>query len=210
MEKFTRLTALAAVVDRPNVDTDLLVPKQFLTRIERSGFGVVLFNNIRYKKDGSPDPDFILNQPRFQGARILVSRENFGCGSSREHAPWALEDYGFKVLICPKFADIFKNNCAGIGLVLIEPPAELVSDLILAIMKTPGYELTVDLEKQKVSGPDGFEYLFDYDLHQKNMLLNGWDQISLTLNQERKIASYELANRETWKSGPLKSGPRPD
>ena len=206
MEKFSRMTALAAVIDRSNVDTDLLVPKQFLTRIERSGFGAVLFHSIRYKKDGSPDPDFILNQPRFQGARILVSRENFGCGSSREHAPWALEDYGFKVIICPQFADIFKNNCAGIGLLLIEPPAELVGNLIERIMNSPGYELTVDLEKQQVTGPDGFEYRFDYDPHQKNMLLNGWDQISLTLNLEDKISAFERERLEVWQSGPPKTG----
>jgi 3-isopropylmalate/(R)-2-methylmalate dehydratase small subunit len=202
MEKFTRLTALAAVLDRPNVDTDLLVPKQFLTRIERSGFGEVLFHDIRYKDDGSPDPGFILNRPRFQGAGILVSRENFGCGSSREHAPWALADYGFKVLICPKFADIFKNNCARIGLLLIEPPAGLVDDLIGRIMRTPGYELTVDLEKQQVAGRDGYEYLFAYDPFRKKMLLNGWDDISLTLNLEEKISDYEKAHLEVWNGGP--------
>ena len=204
MKKFTRITALAAVIDRPNVDTDLLVPKQFLTRIERSGFGAVLFNNLRYREDGSPDPDFILNQPRFQGAGILVSRENFGCGSSREHAPWALEDYGFKALICPKFADIFKSNCSRVGLLLVEPPADLVGLLIERIMNTPGYELTVDLEKQSVTGRDGFEYLFDYDPFRKEMLMNGWDEISLTLNLEQKISSYEREHTEVWNGGPLK------
>ncbi|MCL2029375.1 MAG: 3-isopropylmalate dehydratase small subunit [Deltaproteobacteria bacterium] len=203
MKKFTHLTGLAAVIDRPNVDTDLLVPKQFLTRIERSGFGAALFNNIRYLEDGSPDPDFILNQPRFKGAEILVSRENFGCGSSREHAPWALEDYGFRALICPKFADIFKSNCARIGLLLIEPPADLVNGLIGRIMKTPGYELTIDLERQSVTARDGFEYFFDYDPFRKEMLLNGWDEISLTLKLGGKISDYERGHVEAWNGGPL-------
>ena len=204
MEKFVKMTALAAVLDRPNVDTDLMVPKQFLTRIERAGFGEVLFNNIRYREDGSPDPDFILNQPRFAGANILVSRENFGCGSSREHGPWALEDYGFKVVITPKFADIFKGNCAKIGLVLIELETRIVDDLIKRIMAAPGYELTVDLENQKVSGPEGFEAGFNYDPFRKKMLLNGWDDISLTLNLESDIAAYESEHAQTWDGGPLK------
>lgn len=203
MDKFIKMTALAAVLDRPNVDTDLMVPKQFLTRIERAGFGGVLFNNIRYREDGSPDPDFILNQPRFQGAGILVSRENFGCGSSREHAPWALEDYGFKVLISPKFADIFKGNCAKIGLVLIELAAETVDELIRLIMAAPGYELTVDLENQNVSGSDGFSADFDYDPFRKKMLLNGWDDISLTMNLEKSISAYESVHSEIWDGGRL-------
>ncbi len=204
MEKFTTFTALAAVLDRPNVDTDLMVPKQFLTRIERAGFGAVLFNNIRYREDGSPDPDFILNQPRFEGAGILVSGQNFGCGSSREHAPWALEDYGFRVVISPKFADIFKGNCAKIGLVLVELPADLVRDLMARIMKTPGYRLTVDLERQRVDGADGFAASFDYDPFRKTMLLNGWDDISLTLNIEGRIAAYERNHRDLWNGGELR------
>jgi len=204
MEKFTSLKALAAVLDRPNVDTDLMVPKQFLTRIERAGFGEVLFNNIRYRQDGTPDPGFILNQPRFKGARILVSRENFGCGSSREHAPWALEDYGFKVLISPKFADIFKGNCGKVGLVTIELKPEDVDDLINRVMAQPGYELDVDLQAQTVKS-DGFESYFDYDPFRKEMLLNGWDDISLTLNLDNNIASYEAAHQEIWNGGFLKS-----
>lgn len=204
MEKFTSLKALAAVLDRPNVDTDLMVPKQFLTRIERAGFGAVLFNNIRYREDGTPDPNFILNQQRFQGARILVSRENFGCGSSREHAPWALEDYGFKAIICPRFADIFKGNCGKIGLVTIELKPDQVDDLIGRIMATPGYELAIDLSGQTVKGDDGFEARFDYDPFRKEMLLNGWDDISLTLNLEKNIAAYEGAHKELWNGGALK------
>jgi len=203
MKKFTTLTALAAVLDRPNVDTDLMVPKQFLTRIERAGFGQILFNNIRFKEDGSPDPDFILNQPRFQGAGILVSGENFGCGSSREHAPWALEDYGFRAVISPKFADIFKGNCAKIGLLLIELPGDQVRDLMARVLTVPGYELTIDLEAQTVTGTDGFNARFDYDSFRKTMLLNGWDDISLTLKLEKEIAVYEDRHRELWTGGPL-------
>ncbi|MDL2226083.1 3-isopropylmalate dehydratase small subunit [Deltaproteobacteria bacterium OttesenSCG-928-M10] len=203
MEKFTTLTGLAAVMDRPNIDTDLMVPKQFLTRIERAGFGAVLFNNIRYHEGGSPKDDFILNQPRFQGAQILVALENFGCGSSREHAPWALLDYGFRVLITPRFADIFKGNCAKNGMVLIELPAEVVNDLIGRIIKQPGYKLTVDLAKQTIDGDDGFKADFDYDSFRKEMLLNGWDDISLTLNLEKDIAAYEAKHRELWDGGPL-------
>lgn len=204
MEKFTSLKALTAVLDRPNVDTDLMVPKQFLTRIERAGFGHVLFNNIRYREDGTPDPDFILNQLRFQGARILVSRENFGCGSSREHAPWALEDYGFKVLISSKFADIFKGNCGKIGLVTIELNASVVDDLIRRIMAQPGYRLAVDLENQTVQGDDGFAASFNYDHFRKQMLLNGWDDISLTFNLESSIAEYESTHKDLWNGGLLK------
>jgi len=204
MEKFTSLKTLAAVLDRPNVDTDLMVPKQFLTRVTRAGFGQVLFNNIRYREDGTPNPDFVLNQPRFQGARILVSRENFGCGSSREHAPWALEDYGFKVLISPKFADIFKGNCGKIGLVTVELNAGTVDDLINRIMARPGYQLAVDLENQTVQGDDGFAASFDYDPFRKQMLLGGRDDISLTLNLEKSIDAYETAHQELWNGGLLK------
>ena len=204
MERFTALKALAAVLDRPNVDTDLMVPKQFLTRIERAGFGEVLFNNIRYREDGTPVPAFILNQPRFQGARILVSRENFGCGSSREPAPWALEDYGFKVLISPRFADIFKSNCGKIGLVTIELEPGIVDELIKRIMATPGYELSVYLGKQTGKG-ESYEAYFDYDPFRKEKHLNGWDDISLTLNLDKDTAAYESAHQELWKGGALQS-----
>ena len=203
MEKFTSLTALAAVIDRPNIDTDLMVPKQFLTRIERAGFGAVLFNNIRYHEDGSANQDFILNQPRFRGAGILVALENFGCGSSREHAPWALLDYGFKVLISPKFADIFKSNCAKNGMVLIELDKPVVDDLIRRIMAKPGYKLSVDLEKRTLNGDDGFAAEFDYDPFRRQMLLNGWDDISLTLKLEEEIRAYESRHANSWDGGPL-------
>ncbi|UQZ88985.1 3-isopropylmalate dehydratase small subunit [Deltaproteobacteria bacterium Smac51] len=203
MEKFNSLTALAAILDRPNVDTDLMVPKQFLTRIERAGFGQVLFNNIRYLEDGSPNPDFVLNEARYQGAEILVSLENFGCGSSREHAPWALLDYGFKVLVSPKFADIFKSNCAKNGMVLIELDGGQVTDLIERIKRAPGYKLAVDLANQTIKGDDGFSADFDYDPFRKEMLLNGWDDISLTLNLGENISSYEARHRDIWNGGPL-------
>ncbi len=205
MEKFVTLDGLAAVMDRPNIDTDLMVPKQFLTRIERAGFGAVLFNNIRYDESGAPRPDFILNQPRFQGAQILVAQENFGCGSSREHAPWALMDYGFKVVISPRFADIFKSNCAKNGLLLIELDPARVNDLIGRIMGRPGYRLTVDLESQTLTGDDGFRAAFEYDSFRKQMLLNGWDDISLTLELEDKIAAYEAGRSRLWNGGPLRA-----
>lgn len=203
MDKFTSLTAVAAVMDRPNIDTDLMVPKQFLTRIERAGFGAVLFNNIRYHENGSPNEDFILNQSRYQGAQILVALENFGCGSSREHAPWALLDYGFKVLISPKFADIFKNNCAKNGMVLIELGKPVVVDLITRIMSNPGYKLHVDLQNQTIAGDDDFEANFDYDPFRKEMLLNGWDDISLTLKIDDDIRAYESRHSASWNGGLL-------
>lgn len=194
MDKFTVYTGLAAVLDRANVDTDLMVPKQFLTRIERAGYGKVLFNNIRYLENGEPNPDFVLNQPRYQGAGVLLSRENFGCGSSREHAPWALQDYGFKAVITPQFADIFFGNCAKIGLMLVTLSAEEVDNLIKRVEKSPGYEITVDLPNQKVTGSDGFNTSFEIDPFRKEMLLNGWDEISLTLNLEDKISAFEKAH----------------
>lgn len=191
MEKFTVSTGTAAILDRANVDTDLMVPKQFLTRIERAGYGKVLFNNIRYLENGAPNPNFVLNEPRYQGASVLVSRENFGCGSSREHAPWALQDYGFKVILCPQFADIFFNNCAKIGLLLVTLRAAEVDELITRVANTPGYTLTVDLPVQKVTGSDGFTADFVMDPFRKEMLLNGWDEISLTLKLDERISAYE-------------------
>lgn len=198
MEKFTVYKALAAIVDRANVDTDLLVPKQFLTRIERAGFGQFLFNNIRYLENGQPNPEFVLNSPRYQGAGVLVSRENFGCGSSREHAPWALLDYGFRALISPQFADIFKNNCFKNGMLLVELPAATVDDLMSRIEKNVGYEITVDLPAQTVSGSDGFQAKFEIDPFRKEMLVNGWDDISLTLKLDDKISVYERNGLKPW------------
>ena len=194
MEKFVVYKGIAAVLDRANVDTDLMVPKQFLTRIERAGYGKVLFNNIRYLENGSPNPDFALNEQRYQGAGVLVSRENFGCGSSREHGPWALQDYGFRAIITPQFADIFSSNSAKIGLMLVTLSAAEVDDLIKRVHANPGYEITVDLPGQKVTGTDGFTANFDVDPFCKEMLLNGWDEISLTLNLDDKISTYEKAH----------------
>jgi len=201
MENFTTLNTVAAVLDRPNVDTDLIIPKQFLKRIERSGFGRFVFHDLRFRPDGSADPDCSFNQPRYKGAGILVSRENFGCGSSREHAPWALMDYGFKAIICPSFGDIFKSNSFKNGLLLIELPQEKVGGLISLIENTPGLSLQIDLAAQTVTGPEGFSASFDIDPYRKELLLNGWDDISLTLNREGKISSYEQKNSQPWRAG---------
>ena len=203
MEKFTTLTAIAAILDRPNVDTDLIIPKQFLKSIERSGFGKFLFNDLRFKADGSEDPDFILNQTRYRQAQILVSRENFGCGSSREHAPWALMDYGFRAIISPAFADIFKNNSFKNGLLLIELAADQTDKLITLIDRTPGLQLTIDLASQSVTGPDGFSATFVIDPFRKELLLNGWDDISLTMKKEQLITAYEKEHRQPWRAAVL-------
>ena len=200
MEKFVSLTTVAAVLDRPNVDTDLIIPKQFLKRIERSGFGQFLFHDLRFKPDGSPDQDCVLNQSRYQGAGILVSRENFGCGSSREHAPWSLMDYGFRAVISTSFGDIFKNNSFKNGLLLIELSAEETDRLIRLIDSRPGYELTIDLPAQTVSGPEDFSAHFQIDPFRKELLLNGWDDISLTLKKEDRIDAYEKAHSRPWQA----------
>lgn len=200
MEAFTTVTTLAALLDRPNVDTDLIIPKQFLKRIERSGFGRFVFYDLRFRPDGSPDPDCSLNQPRYQGAGILVSRENFGCGSSREHAPWALMDYGFRAVIAPSFGDIFKNNSFKNGLLLIELSPQETDELIRLVDSRPGLELSIDLAAQTVSGPDGFSARFEIDPFRKELLLNGWDDISLTLKKENKIENYELSHGRPWQA----------
>ena len=200
MEKFTTWTTLDAVLDRPNVDTDLVIPKQFLKRIERSGFGQYVFYDLRFKADGSPDPDCVFNQKRFEGAGALVSRENFGCGSSREHAPWSLMDYGFRAVISPSFGDIFKNNSFKNGLLLIELSPEETDRLIKLIEATPGYELKIDLPSQTVSGPGGFSASFEIDPFRKELLLNGWDDISLTLKKEDKISVYEKDHARPWQA----------
>ena len=198
MEKFTTLTTVAAILDRSNVDTDLIIPKQFLKSIERSGFGRHVFNDLRFKADGSPDPDCVLNQPRYQGAGVLVSRENFGCGSSREHAPWALMDYGFRAVISPSFGDIFRNNSFKNGLLLIELASTETDRLIKLIEKNEGARLTIDLAAQTVTGPEGFSASFEIDPFRKELLLNGWDDISLTLKREEKITAYEKAHASPW------------
>ncbi|MDR1921687.1 MAG: 3-isopropylmalate dehydratase small subunit [Candidatus Adiutrix sp.] len=200
MEPFVTLKAVAAVLDRPNVDTDLIIPKQFLKRIERSGFGRFLFNDLRFKTDGTENPDFILNQPAYRGAGILVSRENFGCGSSREHAPWALMDYGFRAVISPSFGDIFKNNSFKNGLLPIELPAGRVSELMKLIGDNPGLTLEIDLPAQAVRGPKGFRADFEIDAFRKELLLNGWDDISLTLKKEDLIQAYEEGHNRPWQA----------
>lgn len=193
MEKFTTLTGLAAPLDRVNVDTDQIIPKQFLKRIERSGFGEFLFFDWRYK-DGDPsklDTDFILNQPRYQGATILLSRANFGSGSSREHAPWALSDYGFRSVLAPSFADIFYNNCFQNGMLPIPLTEAQIQDLFERTVANDGYTLTIDLTSQTIRSADGVHLHFDIDPFRKECLLQGLDQIGLTLRHEAKISAFE-------------------
>ncbi len=204
MEAFNTLTAVAAILDRPNVDTDLIIPKQFLKRIERSGFGRFVFYELRFLPDGTPDPDSVFNQPRYKEAKILVSRENFGCGSSREHAPWALADYGFRVIISPSFGDIFRNNSFKNGMLLIELSISETAELIKLIAETPGYSLTVDLAAQKVSG-ENFTATFQIDPFRKELLLNGWDEISLTLQKDDLITNYEKSHAQAWQAASIQT-----
>ncbi|MGD8785376.1 MAG: 3-isopropylmalate dehydratase small subunit [Thioalkalispiraceae bacterium] len=205
MEKFVRLTAIVAPMDRANVDTDAIIPKQFLKSIKRSGFGPNLFDEWRYLDHGEPgmdnskrplNPDFVLNQPRYLGAKILLARENFGCGSSREHAPWALEDYGFRVIIAPSFADIFYNNCFKNGILPIVLESEIVDQLFKAVQAEEGYQLTVDLEKQVIIKADGDEIKFDVDEFRKHCLINGLDDIGLTLQHVDEIRAYEEKRKQ--------------
>ncbi|MFV8828721.1 3-isopropylmalate dehydratase small subunit [Alkalihalobacterium sp. APHAB7] len=193
MEPIVVHTGKAAGMNRVNVDTDQIIPKQFLKRIERTGFGKFLFFDWRYNADGTDNPDFELNQLHNQGSSILVAAHNFGCGSSREHAPWALQDYGFKVVISPSFADIFYNNCFKNGILPIRLDENQVYELIEKADKDI-YELTVNLKEQKVTDADGFEASFEIDPYWKEMLLNGWDEIGLTLRYEDKITEFEKAN----------------
>jgi 3-isopropylmalate/(R)-2-methylmalate dehydratase small subunit len=194
MKPFTSHTGLVATMDRANVDTDQIIPKQFLKRIERTGFGQFLFFDWRFKDDGSPDPQFELNRPEVAGASILVARRNFGSGSSREHAPWALDDYGFRVIIAPSFADIFYNNCFKNGMLPIVLSEEQVEELFLRATARPGYKLTADLEEQKLSDASGLKFAFDIDAYRKHCLLNGLDDIGLTLEHKDKISAYETAH----------------
>ncbi len=193
MEEFKQLTGLVAPVDRVNVDTDAIIPKQFLKRIERSGFGQFLFFEWRWDEKGNVIPDFSLNQPRYAGAEILLSRANFGCGSSREHAPWAILDYGFKVIIAPSYADIFYNNCFKNGILPIRLSEEQVEDLFKRTTAAEGYKLTVDLVNKKISDNAGLEIAFDLDEHRRQFLLQGLDDIGLTLQHEDKITAYEAS-----------------
>jgi len=196
MQAFTTLTGLVAALDRVNVDTDQIIPKQFLKTIKRTGLREGLFFDWRKQKDGSPDPTFFLNQARYQGATILLTRDNFGCGSSREHAPWALLDQGFRCVIASSFADIFYNNCFQNGILPIVLRADEVQTLMTEVLGQPGYQLTVDLGTQTVTTPAGIRYGFDIDPFRKDCLYRGLDSIGLTLQQEAAIASYE-AKRKT-------------
>jgi 3-isopropylmalate/(R)-2-methylmalate dehydratase small subunit len=191
MEPFKTFTGIVAPLDRVNVDTDQIIPKQFLKRIERTGFGRFLFYDWRYTEDGKLNPDFVLNQKRYEGASILLTRSNFGCGSSREHAPWALKDYGFKVIIAPSFADIFFNNCFKNGMLPIVLPDETVDELFKRVLAKEGYKLTVDLESQTLKDEEGLIIHFEIDPFRKKCLLEGLDDIALTLQLEDKISAYE-------------------
>ncbi|MDX1504076.1 MAG: 3-isopropylmalate dehydratase small subunit [Spongiibacter sp.] len=200
MKAFTTLDGVVAPMDRANVDTDMIIPKQFLKSIKRSGFGPNLFDELRYLDEGQPgqdcsgrplNPDFPLNFPRYAGASVLLARENFGCGSSREHAPWALEDYGFRCVIAPSFADIFFNNCFKNGVLPIVLPADVVDGLFKAVYDNEGYRLVVDLAEQKIRRPDGSEIGFEVDAFRKHCLLNGLDDIGLTLQDADAIAEFE-------------------
>ena len=207
MKAFTKINALVAPLDRANVDTDAIIPKQFLKSIRRAGFGPYLFDEWRYLDRGEPEmdcsnrplnKDFVLNQPQYQGAQILLTRENFGCGSSREHAPWALDDYGFRAIIAPSFADIFFNNCFKNGLLPIVLEAEIVDSLFNEL--TDGYTLTIDLAEQIIVTPQGREIAFQVDPTRKFRLLNGLDDIALTLQNADAIRRYEKerAKRAPW------------
>ncbi len=209
MEKFIRQEGLVAPLDRANVDTDQIIPKQFLKSIKRTGFGPNLFDEWRYLDEGFPGQDssqrpknegFVLNQPRYQGASILLTRRNFGCGSSREHAPWALMDFGFKAIIAPSFADIFYNNCFKNGLLPIVLSEDNVEALFRAVEGKEGFRITIDLEQQQVIPENGEPLPFEIDEFRKHCLLNGLDEIGLTLNEADTIRAYEArrAEREPW------------
>jgi 3-isopropylmalate/(R)-2-methylmalate dehydratase small subunit len=191
MESLRKHTGLVAPLDRANIDTDAIIPKQFLKRIERSGFGQFLFYEWRFDNDGNPNPDFVLNQPAYQGTSILLTRENFGCGSSREHAPWSLADFGFRVIIAPSFADIFYNNCFQNGILPLTLSKEQVDELFRRTNEQKGYQLTVDVENLTVSDNAGFYTTFSLDPYRQHCLVNGLDFIGLTLQHEDKIAAFE-------------------
>ena len=206
MRAFAELNGLVVPIDRANVDTDAIIPKQFLKSIQRSGFGPNLFDAWRYLDHGEPgqncsqrpvNPDFVLNQPRYQGAEILLARENFGCGSSREHAPWALADDGIRALIAPSFADIFYNNCFKNGLLPVVLAADVVDRLFRETFATPGYHLQIDLAAQIVTTPCGEKHSFEVDAHRKMCLLQGLDDIGLTLQHVDAIRAYETQRRQT-------------
>ena len=205
MKKFTVESGLVMPLDRANVDTDFIIPKQFLKSIKRSGFGVNLFDEHRYLDKGEPDtdnrsrplnPDFVLNQARYQGASILLARDNFGCGSSREHAPWALDDYGFRVILAPSYADIFFNNCFKNGILPIVLPRQTIDELFAAVVANEGYTLGVDLDQQTVCRPNASDIAFEVDSFRKHCLLNGLDDIGITLEDAELITVFESRWRE--------------
>lgn len=209
MKKFTRLQGLLAPMDRANVDTDLIIPKQFLKSIKRSGFGPNLFDELRYLDEGYPgqdnsqrplNPEFALNQERYLGAEVLLARKNFGCGSSREHAPWALEDFGIRCVIAPSFADIFFNNCFKNGVLPVVLAEDVVDKLFQQMYDSEGFRLTVDLESQQITAPDGSQYEFEVDAFRRHCLLNGLDDIGLTLQHADDIKTYEnsVRQRSPW------------
>lgn len=209
MRVFAKHKGLVGPVDRANVDTDIIIPKQYLKSIQRSGFGRYAFDAIRYKDEGWLDKpeserelneDFELNQARYQGCSVLLARDNFGCGSSREHAPWALDDYGFRVIIAPSYADIFYNNCFKNGLLPLVLPADVIEQLFTETYAAEGYELNVDLESQTVTTPNGESWTFEIEDFRKHCLLNGLDEIGLTLQNAEKIKAYEArrAQSEPW------------
>jgi len=206
MQAFTTLDGLVAPLDRANVDTDAIIPKQFLKSIKRSGFGPNAFDEWRYLDHGEPgmdnskrplNPDFVLNKPRYQGSSVLLTRENFGCGSSREHAPWALEDYGFRSVIASSFADIFFNNCFKNGMLPIVLSATTVDQLFKEVEAKEGYQLKIDLQAQTVTTPDGQSFAFEVDPFRKHCLLNGLDDIGLTMQQQDKIKAFESKHKAT-------------
>jgi 3-isopropylmalate/(R)-2-methylmalate dehydratase small subunit len=200
MDKFTTLTGVAAPLPITNIDTDMIIPKQFLKTIKRTGLGKSLFFEMRYGEDGTPNPDFVLNQPSWQNAQILVAGDNFGCGSSREHAPWALLDFGIRCVISTSFADIFYNNCFKNGILPIKLPQEDVDKLMEDARRGANATVTVDLEAQEIKGPDGGVIKFDIDPFRKHCLLNGLDDIGLTLEKQDAITAYEskLAESRPW------------
>ena len=193
METFTKLTGLAAPLDRANVDTDQIIPKQFLKRIERTGFGEFAFFDWRYLEDGVPNPDFVLNHARYKGATILVAGRNFGSGSSREHAPWALGEYGFRAVIAPSFGDIFRNNCMQNGMLPVILSEDDVDTLMARALREDDYRITIDLDEQSVTDESGFAARFDIDEYRKDSLLKGLDDIGRTLELEGDITAYEAS-----------------
>jgi 3-isopropylmalate/(R)-2-methylmalate dehydratase small subunit len=204
MRAFVKQSGIVAPMDRANIDTDMIIPKQFLKSIKRSGFGPNLFDELRYLDEGQPDadnsgrplnPDFVLNQPRYKGASVLIARENFGCGSSREHAPWALEDYGFRTIVASSYADIFFNNSFKNGLLPIVLEESIVDELFNEVAATEGYELTIDLENQQIVKSNGDTIPFEVDAFRKHCLINGLDDIGLTLQDADDIKAYEVTRK---------------